>query len=222
MLKLIRILINPQTLSSERAEPAYKQQVKYFKKVWNDDTYGIERITRLALCGVQFIFPILLVRELSGKLGVVSRKLAVELYTLLKLIFPLVVLIFGLYRYPIAIAVVVYLLSETILHILNLIFLYDIHSATVSYHRSLLLLFLHYLEVVLDFSTIYIGFDLLSEALTPVSAVYFSLVANSTVGFGDIHAKGASGQLVVIAQLIVCVLFIILFINHFSQKKIEY
>ena len=222
MLQFIRILINPKILSAEKADPAYRQQVKYLKKVWGDDTYGIERITRLLLCTVQFFFPILLVRELSGRMGVVVRKLTVEFYTLFKLIFPLAVLFLGLYRYPLVIAMVVYLLSETILHILNLIFLYDIHSATVSYHRSLLLLFLHYLEVVLDFATVYIGFDLLSEPLNPVSAVYFSLVANSTVGFGDIHAKGTAGQAVVIAQLIVCVLFVILFINHFSQKKIEY
>jgi hypothetical protein len=81
-----------------------------------------------------------------------------------------------------------------------------------------LLLFLHYLEVALDFAVIYIGFDLLSEKLSAVSAIYFSMVASTTVGFGDIHAKGASGQLVVIAQLIVCVLFILLFINHFAQR----
>jgi hypothetical protein len=48
--------------------------------------------------------------------------------------------------------------------------------------------------------------------------VYFSLVANTTVGFGDIYPKGTGGQLVVISQLLVCVLFIILFINYFSQR----
>jgi hypothetical protein len=72
--------------------------------------------------------------------------------------------------------------------------------------------------VVLDFATIYIGFDLLSEKLTAVSAVYFSLVVNATVGFGDIYPNGRTGQLVVISQLLVCILFIILFINYFSQK----
>ncbi|MFH1075039.1 MAG: potassium channel family protein [Candidatus Firestonebacteria bacterium] len=83
------------------------------------------------------------------------------------------------------------------------------------------MLFLSYVEVVLDFATVYMGFDLLSETLSPVSAIYFSLVTNTTVGFGDIHAKGAAGQLVVISQLLVCVLFIILFINYFSQKTNE-
>jgi len=221
MFKLTKILIKPGTLSNKKTESAYAQQLRYLAIVWEDNTYGLERILRLFLSLAQFAFPILLIRDIFGRFGTLYRKLAVEFYTLLKLIFPLLVLAFGLYQYPFVVAVIVYLLSETILHILNLIFLYDVHSAAVSYHRSLLLLFLHYLEVVFDFAVVYIGFDLLNESLSPVSALYFSMVANTTVGFGDIHAKGAAGQLVVIAQLIVCVLFIVLFINHFSQKENE-
>jgi hypothetical protein len=218
MNKLVRILLNPDAITDERVEEAYRQQAKSLKKVWNDDTYGLERILRLFLCVIQFIFPILLIRDIFGRLGTTSRKLAVEFYTIIKLFFPFLVLIFGLYRYNFVIFIVIYLLSETIFHILNLIFLQDIHAVSVSYHRSFLLLFLNYIEVVLDFSTIYLCFDLLSEKLSPVSAVYFSLVANATVGFGDIYPKGTAGQLVVIAQLLVCVLFIILFINYFSQR----
>lgn len=218
MNKLVRILLNPDAVADESIEEAYRQQVKCLKKVWNDDTYGLERILRLFLCVVQFIFPVLLIRDIFGRLGTTSRKLAVEFYAIIKLIFPFLVLIFGLYRYHFIIFVIIYLLSETIFHILNLIFLSDIHSISVSYHRSFLLLFINYIEVVLDFSTIYSGFDLLSEKLSPVSAVYFSLVANTTVGFGDIYPKSAAGQLVVISQLLVCVLFIILFINYFSQR----
>jgi hypothetical protein len=218
MNKLIRVLFNPDAVADKNVEEAYQQQVKSLKKVWNDDTYGLERILRLFLCVVQFIFPILLIRDIFGRLGTTSRKLAVEFYTIIKLIFPFFVLTFGLYRYHFIIFIVIYLLSETILHILDLIFLQDIHAVSVSYRRSLLLLFLNYIEVVLDFSTIYLCFDLLSEKLSLVSAVYFSLVANTTVGFGDIYPKGAGGQLVVISQLLVCILFIFLFINYFSQR----
>lgn len=218
---LKKIFVGAELAIEEKLGSAYKQQTKYLKKVWNDDTYGLERILRLFLCSIQFIYPILLLRDTFGRLGAPFRKLAVEFYTLIKLIFPFLVLSFGLYRYHFVIFIVIYLLSETIFHILNLIFLSDIHFASVSYRRSLLLLFLNYVEVVLDFATVYIGFDLLSETLSPVSAIYFSLVTNTTVGFGDIHAKGTAGQLVVISQLLVCVLFIILFINYFSQKTNE-
>ena len=218
MYKLKKIFINPDIHIAEKTESAYKHQAIYLQKIWNDDSYGLERIVRLFLCLVQFIFPILLIRDIFGRLGVTARKLAVEFYNLLKLLFPLFVLSAGLYRHPVFIGIILYLLADTILHILHLIFLTDVHSASVLYHRSILLLFLHYIEVVLDFAVIYIGFDLLSQELTPLSAVYFSLVANTTVGFGEIHAQGPAGQMVVIFQLLVCVLFIILFINYFSQR----
>jgi len=213
-----KIFVNPSFWSGKKAESAYRHQHRYFKAVWNDNSYGLERLLRLFLCGVQFIYPVLFIREIFGRKGVAARKLAVEAYVVLKLLFPLIVLWTGLYRFPWVIALIVYLLTETTFHILNLIFLSDVHSASVSYHRSILLLFLHYMETALDFAAVYIAFDLLSEPLNWVSAVYFSVVANTTVGFGDIHARGSAGQSVVIVQLLICVLFIILFINYFSQK----
>ncbi len=219
MSKFLKLFINTDIVAHEKVEPAYKQQIKYLKEVWNDDSYGLERIFRLFLCSIQFIFPILLVRDIFGRFGARWRKLSVEFYALFKLFLPIFVLSFGLYRYKLIIFIIIYLIIETIFHILNLIFLSNIHSISVSYHRSLLLLFLNYLEAVLGFATIYIAFDLLSERLSPISAVYFSLVANTTVGFGDIYPKGITGQLVVISQLFVCVLFIILFINYFSQRS---
>jgi len=219
MHKFLKIFVNPKTLVHEDKESAYRQQLKHLKDVWRDDAYGLERLLRLFLSLAQFIFPLLLIREIFGRFGAVSRKLAVEFYNLFKLLLPLAILYSGLYRYHFIIALVIYLLSETIFHILNLIFLADVHAADVSYRRSMLLLFLHYLEVALDFAVIYIGFGLLSEKLSAVSAVYFSMVLSTTVGFGDIHARGTAGQIAVICQLLVCVLFLILFINYFSQKE---
>ena len=218
MSKFLKIFINSNLVSREKTYSAYRQQLSHLKKVWDDDTYGFERIVRLCLCLVQFIYPILLIRELSGRFGSVGRKLAVELYTLIKICFPLIVLLTGLYRYNFVIIAVIYFLSETIFHILNLIFLSDVYSLSVSYRRSILLLFLHYIEVVFDFSVIYIGFELLSEKLTWISALYFSLVTNATVGFGDIYPKATAGRIAVIFQLLICILFIFVFINYFSQR----
>ncbi|MDD5156393.1 MAG: potassium channel family protein [Candidatus Omnitrophica bacterium] len=220
MPRFLKIFVHSKEADvASKAECAYKQQLEYCKKAWHSHSYGLERLVRLFLCSAQFAFPLLLVRDLFGRKGATSRKLAVEAYNVAKFIFPLAVLATGLYRRPAVTGIIIYLLSETVLHILSLIFLEDIHGALPSYRRSILLLFLHYLEVVFDFAVIYITFGLVSEALTPVSAVYFSLVANTTVGFGDIHAQGSAGQAAVIAQLIVGVLFIILFINHFSERE---
>jgi len=218
MLRFLKIFINPHAEHNKKSGSAYQQQLRFLKKAWHDNTYGLERVLRLFLCLIQFIFPILLIKEIFGRFGGTVRKLAVEFYLLFKFLFPLCVLVFGLYRSPVVIFIVVCFLSETILHILNLIFLADIEELSLSYHRAILLLLLNYTQVALDFAVIYIAFNLLSETLNPVSAVYFSIVASTTVGFGDIHAKGSAGQLVVIAQLLICLAFIIVFINYFSQK----
>jgi hypothetical protein len=215
---LKKIFIGSKVNDEGETINAYKQQARSLKQIWNDHTYGMERLFRLFLCLVQFIYPTLLVKNIFGGRGITPRKLAVELYIVMKLFFPALVLMFGLYRYDFVIIIIIYLLSETIFHILNLIFLSDIYSISVVFRRSILFLFLHYIEVVLDFSAIYLRFDLLNKALTPISAVYYSFVTNTTLGYGDYHPKGSIGQVVVIFQLIIFIMFVVLFINYFSSR----
>ncbi len=220
-MKFLKIFINPARLVPKEVKTrgAYVQQLLYLKQVWDEENYGLERIVRLLLCLAQFFYPILLIRDIFGRWGGVSgRRLAVEFYAIVKLVLPLVALWLGWYRYPLVIFLVIYLLSETLVHLLHLIFLSDIHSAAVSYRRSLLLIFLHYAEVAFDFAVIYRAFDLLNRPMDAVGALYFSVVATTTVGFGDICAKNTAGQLVVMSQLLICVVFIVVFINYFSQK----
>ena len=222
-MSLLKLFVNPIPTrgSHDKIPEAYADQVRYLQKVWNEHTYGLERIVCIVLCFAQFLFPILLIRDIFGRWGVLGRRLAVESYTILKFIFPLIVLWQGWYKQPVVIFLIIYFLSDTLVHILHLIFLSDIHEAAVSYRRSLLLIFFHYAEVAFDFATFYMAFDLLSRPMNVISAVYFSIVATTTVGFGDITAKNSAGQLVVMTQLCVCVVFIIVFINYFSQRPRE-
>lgn len=218
MGNFLKLFINPLNIPRKEQSSAYLEQVHYLKHVWNEDTYGLDRLVRLLLCLVQFFYPLLLIRHIFGRWGILGRKLAVECYTLFKFVFPLLVLFLGWYKHGWIIFLTIYLLSETIVHILHLIFLDDVHSAMVSYRRSLLLLFLHYAEVAFDFAVVYMAFDLLTRPMTAITAIYFSIVATTTVGFGDISAKNSLGMAIVSTQLVVCVLFIILFINYFSSR----
>lgn len=216
---LLKFFINFPVNLEVKNQEAYSQQWEFLKQVWHEETYGLERMVRLFLCAAQFLFPILLIRDIFGRWGLIGRRLAVEAYSVLKFLFPLIILWSGLYKHSWVIFLLIYLLSDTLLHILHLVFLSDIHSAAVSYRRSLLLIFLHYAEVIFDFAVIYMAFGLLEGAVTPLNALYFSVVANTTVGFGDIFAKNSLGQAVVIAQLLISVLFIVVFVNYFSQQK---
>jgi voltage-gated potassium channel len=220
-LCLRKIFINPVNAPRQVVAEAYSEQIKHLKKVWNEKNYGLERLVRLFLCLAQFFYPILLIRDIFGRFGGTARRLAVETYAIFKFVFPLAVIWSGWYRQPFVVFLIVYFLSETLVHIFNLIFLSDIHFASVSYPRALLLILLHYAEVIADFAVFYLAYDFLSQPMDAVSALYFSVVSTTTVGFGDITAKNSAGQLVVSAQLLICVVFIIVFINYFSQRNTQ-
>jgi hypothetical protein len=213
-----KIFVGAERTIEEKLGSAYSQQARHLREIWHGHSYGIERLFRLLLCLVQFIYPTLLIRSIFGNFGATSRKIAVETYILLKLLFPVFVLFSGLYRIHLVIWLIVYLLSETVFHILNLIFLSDVHSASVSYTRSVLLLFLNYMEVMLDFAIVYLGLDLLNRPLSAFSAVYYSFVTQATLGYGDYVPKSAAGQAVVVFQLIMVILFALVFINYFSSR----
>jgi len=218
-MSLGKLFVNmPVDRGTAKLPDAYARQLSLLGEVWNEKTFGLERLMRLSLCLAQFLFPVLLLRGIFGRYGPLGRKLAVEIYTVLKLMFPLVVLWQGWFRHPPVVFLVVYFAADTFIHLLHLIFLSDLLSVAASYRRSLLLIFLHYAEIVFDFAVIYMAFDLLNRSMDAMTAVYFSLVATTTVGFGDICPKNAAGQAVVMAQLAVCVVFIVVFINYFSQK----
>src|SRR5215472_13591198 len=69
-------------------------------KVWNNETHndiGLEKILRLFLIVQQFLYPGIYIRNRFGRQGSTYRKLAIEFYVLLKLLFPLLTLFSGWY-----------------------------------------------------------------------------------------------------------------------------
>ena len=90
---MLKKLIFGKYDSNHKLKPAIKNQAKNVKRIWNNKTYkdfGIERILRLFLVSIQFIFPALYIRHISGLFGLLQRKIFVELYVLIKLCLPLI------------------------------------------------------------------------------------------------------------------------------------
>jgi len=200
----------------KKLTPAIKNQYLNFKKVWKDSfdkTFGIERILRLILVLLPFAYPTLYIRHFSGFKGVLFRKLVVEFYVILKLIFSIIILYFQLYHEPLFIYIVIYLMSETLMYLFGLVFLSDIYIAPISYKRSLILLFINYLETTLGFAIVYIGFNLVTRIHSGITAFYFSIVTSTTLGYGDLKPDSESGQLIVIVQIVIMVFYVILFFN---------
>ena len=128
--------------------------------IWNnsfEEDAGLEKLVRLMLAASQFLFPGVYIKHAFWRSGPVHQDLAVEVFVLLKTIFPLVVLWMGWWSEPVAMVLVTWLTAETLLYIPTLIFASDALPSPRSYRRSKLLIFINYLEVVFALSLIHIS-----------------------------------------------------------------
>ena len=219
-----KLFIGPGKRREPRAETGYKSQIELLRKVWNAEafasSYGIERLFLLLLILLQFAFPLLLIRSLFSRIGSTAVRLAVESYTLFKLFLPVGILAGGLYQAPFFVWLVCFTLIETLVHLLGLVFLPGPES-NPDYRRSILLLLINYFQVSLDFAVLYLALEPLNRPLSPVSAVYFSFVTGTTLGYGEYYPATAAGRFVVTFHLVVFVFFLILFVNHFLTRSKE-
>jgi hypothetical protein len=201
---------------------AYDAHARHFIRIWNNERHhdiGFEKVLRLFLVAVQFIFPGIHVRNFFGKYGLIKRNVAIEFYVLFKTILPLYFVLSGLYRYKITVILSAYLLAETICYVASLIFVADMFVKPRSYRRNILMLFLNYLEISFCFGVIYAGLGLLGgQAKTNLDYIYFSVVTSTTIGYGDIHPISDLGKIFVCIQAVMVVAFIVLFLNFFGSK----
>ncbi len=210
-----------------RLNPAISNQVKNVKRVWKNSKYnnfGIERLARLFLVLIQFVFPALYIRHITGKMGLLGRKLGVEIYVISKLILPLIFFKLHLTSNPIVLGIIIYMLLETLLYLSSLIFLSDIYASPITYKRSLLLLFINFIEIGLEYAVIFSFFNshyanFFSDKInSSLDIIYFSFVSLSTLGFGDISVINNIGKVIILFQILTFILFVGLFLNFYASK----
>jgi hypothetical protein len=210
--------------SSPSLEPvsAIRGRIKNIKAIWNnehDDDMGIEKIFRLILAASPFIFPGMYIKEWTGRKGKSYQDLSVDILVLVKVGFPLVILYNGLQHNFFVMALLVWFMAETVLYVPTLIFASDSLSRPRSYRRSMLLLFLNYIEIIFDFGVIYSSGDFFNRRFVEwFDPIYFSFVTSSTLGYGDFYPVAPLGKLLVSCHSIVFLIFVVLFINFFSSK----
>ena len=140
-------------------------------------------------------------------------------YILFKLSSPYLILINGWQSKIILIAIMIYLLIETALYIPMLIFASDMLSRPRSYKRSMLLLFLNYIEIVSAFAVLYTLGDNMNHPFTHwFDAVYFSVITSNSLGYGDYHPVSLFGKVLASIQTMFFLSFLVLFINFFSNN----
>ena len=142
-----------------------------------------------------------------------------DFYVLAKVIFPLLILINNWQEHDFVIWILVFILLETILYIPTLIFASDMFSRPRSYKRSMLLLFLNYVEVVVSFAVLYtLGNNMNKPFNHWFDSIYFSLISSNSIGFGDYYPITTYGRALVSLQALFFLSFVILFLNFFSTK----
>jgi len=204
-------------------QSALTKQWQYLSMVWNNDKHndiGVERLLRLFLISVQFIFPGIYIRQIFGNKGLTYKNLATEIYILFKVLFPLGVFYFNQTHQPLLLFLSVYFLLDTVLYIASLVFVSDMFSQTRSFNRAILLLLFNYVEITFYFALVYSGFDLLNEkAKTAIDFLYFSFVTSASLGYGDIVPATDAGKIIVSGQSFIFLVFVVLFVNFFSGRK---
>jgi hypothetical protein len=199
-----------------------QKRILNIKSIWNNDHQednGIEKIVRLFLSSTQLIFPGIYIKYLASKKGYEYQDLAIDIYVLAKVIFPIIILKFNLQHESYMIYILIYVLLETVFYIPTLIFASDLFSRPRSYKRSMLLLFFNYIEIVFSFAVLYtIGENMNKPFEHWFDSIYFSVISSNSIGFGDYYPITTFGKVLVSLQAMFFLLFVILFLNFFSTK----
>ncbi len=199
-----------------------RKRLHNIKAIWNNthhDDSGLEKVVRLLLAASQLFFPGIYVKNAFLRFGGVYQELITEAFVLFKVIFPLLILYCGWYDVVYVRIILVWFMAETLLYIPTLIFASDTFDSPRSYRRSMILLFLNYLEIVFSFAVFYFHGQYFNQPMLEVfDAIYFSFITSNTIGFGDYYPITRLGKQLVTLQSMFYLSFIILFINYFSNR----
>ena len=129
MKKILKKLLLGKT--SKGVQPKFnpiQKRIQNIQSIWNNDHQednGIEKIVRLILASSQLLFPGIYIKYWASKKGVEYQDLALDFYVLLKVIFPIMILINHWQSHQWLIWILVYVFLETVFYIPTLIFASD-------------------------------------------------------------------------------------------------
>lgn len=157
MKAVVKKLVLGSTPSLEPVS-AIASRLKNIRAIWNnehDNDMGIEKMFRLFLAASPFIFPGVYIKEIVGRKGRAYSDLAVDVFVLFKVGFPIILISNGWQNNRALFCILIWFMVETVMYVPTLIFASDSLSRPRSYRRSMLLLFFNYMEIIFDFAVIY-------------------------------------------------------------------
>jgi len=113
----------------------------------------------------------------------------------------------------------IWFLLETMFYLATLVFASDIFSRPRSYRRTMLLMFLNYLQIVFSYAAIYARGNYLNMPFRHwFDSIYFSFVTSSTVGYGEFYPVNFAGKFLVSTQVMIFFIVVVMFLSFFSNK----
>lgn len=150
-------------------QSSFKAQARYFLEIVRYDKkrgyFAVALLVRCLLAGLQFAYFLpMMLKDVIGKKDWVLRRQVVETIAAVKVAIPLVLLWVMLYagmgkihiyaKRGIA-GIVLYVMSGTLVYLLTLIMFADIQRPSANIIRSLIMLFVNYIEVSFDIAVLF-------------------------------------------------------------------
>lgn len=179
------------------------------------------RALRLILLKIQKLFFITYyMKSLVFNRNWEERRKFIDFQVFIKMLFPIIGLVLSEklsynMNYSIGIIIVISM-SETIIYVLNLIFLADIQNPSANIYRSIILLFANYIEITFGFAFLYNFFNAFKDS-SIIKCICFAFtnqnveIANDP---GYILASIQSAIMIMFSGLIFAY-----FVNNFKQRK---
>lgn len=222
MLSIIRHLVLGADCSQGSVPSPIGKSFDNLRVIWTSKhsrDIGIERIIRLLLAASVFLLPGVYFKQSLSGLRSDWQDIVTDVYVLFKVAYPACVLYAGAQNHPVAFSLAVVLIAETMLYIPLLIFASDVYHKPRTYRRSLLLLFVNYVELIIGFAVLYSLSGTMNRPFMSVTeAVYFSAVTASTIGYGDLYPVTDYGRIVVTMQSMAFLVFGVLFLSFYTNR----
>lgn len=207
-------LIGPGYYISKKAESTFATMVRARREVCHDATIGLLRILRLFFAHIQWANPFNWLCVLLDLVHPILSRLFTDLYVLAKLGIPILLLSTVTPTWLLS-GIAWYIIVETMVYLYTQIIVTTSLSGPESSVRTFLLILIDYVAVNLSFAYIYYSGHLIKGLDYPAKAIYFSIVAGTTTGFGDIVPTCKAGYEIVIVHLLTTLSFLVAFFAYF-------
>jgi voltage-gated potassium channel len=223
MIKFFSQLIwGKEAVDTPSLESALVRRWKNLLVIWNNELHhdiGVERLVRLLLALSQFIFLGTYLRQIFGRKSSLSRDLSIDVLVIAKIVFAVCIVRYQWYLNNYVFYILCWLMVETFLYIPTLIFASDYISRPRSYRRAIMLFFLNYIEIGIDYGAIYAKYATMNKPFNHwFDSIYFSFISASSTGFGDYYPEDYLSKMLVVSHTLLSIVFIVLFLNSFSSK----